>query len=143
MVPSKRFHLGSVAKSICGDNAVAIPKARYSLEAISPNCCIKVGSKEAAIPKVPGHIEMVPPAPALNSADESIPFLGSELELIGIPKSRASAKACALLFHCAAVEGVSISVINTCLKWSSFKNFFCSSDRSLATAPLSPKGFPL
>ena len=51
-----------------GESAVAMPSARYSMEAISPNSCISSGSKVAAIPRVPGHIEMAPPAPALYSA---------------------------------------------------------------------------
>ena len=54
-MPINLFHLGSVARSICGDNAVAIPNALYSLEAIAPNCKVIAGSNVADNPNSSGH----------------------------------------------------------------------------------------
>ena len=84
-VPTKRFHLGSVAKSICGESAVVIPKARYSFDAMDPNFRVMLGSNVAAKPSSSGHCEIVPPLPALYSASLLAPFLGSELLLAGMP----------------------------------------------------------
>ena len=105
-VPLTLFHLGSVAISTCGESAVAIPNARYSIAAICPKFFTTAGSNVAAKPSEPGHIEILPPAPALNSALAIVPCLGSELLFAGIPIPILSANACTLLFHMAATSGL-------------------------------------
>ena len=45
-----------------------------------------LGSKVAAMPSEPGHIEIAPPAAALNSALATVPWRGSELLLAGMPR---------------------------------------------------------
>jgi hypothetical protein len=102
-----------------------MPKARYSDAAILPNFCNKSGSKVAAIPRELGHIEIAPPAAASNSALATVACRGSELLFAGMPNPTLSQYACNLLFHCAAISGDCTVVIKTCLKLSSFKNFFC------------------
>ena len=67
-----------------------MPKALYSIEAISPNFFIKEGSKDAASPNVLGHIEIFCLLPLLNKANASLPCLGSELTLTGIPNPKDS-----------------------------------------------------
>ena len=141
-VPLKRNHRGSVARSICGESAVAIPSARYSLDAISPNCCTRSGSNVAARPIESGHIEISPPEPALNSASARARCRGSELLLAGIPSPVPSTSAWTLLFHRAAASGLSTEVISTCLTRSLVRKSLWLSERSQAFAPLSANGLP-
>ena len=142
-VPSKRNQRGSVAISTWGDNAVAIPNARYSCAAILPNCWINSGLKVAAMPSELGHMEIKPPAAALNSARACVPWRGSVLLLAGIPLPNDSQNAWILLFHFAASSGDETVVTSTWRRLSSFRNFFCWSVNSLASIVLGSKGFPL
>ena len=121
-VPMNLFHRGSVARSIWGDKAVVIPKALYSLDAISPNCFVIAGSNVAANPNSSGHCEMVPPLPALYSASLFAPLRGSELLLAGIPKPKPSTNCCILLSQVADTIG---------LDWCALYNIkpaICSTD---------------
>src|SRR3954454_22814898 len=111
-VPLNLLHLGSVARSTCGDKAVAIPNALYSLAAVCPNFCTIEGSNVAAMPIDSGHIEIVPPEPKLYSAFATTPLRGSELLLAGIPKPMPSTNACTLLFHLAETSGLLTLVTN-------------------------------
>src|SRR5678809_430287 len=84
-VPLNLFQRGSVARSTCGDNAVAIPKALYSCAAMCPNLKTTEGSKVAARPIDSGHMEIVPPEPKLYSAFAITLLRGSELLFAGTP----------------------------------------------------------
>src|SRR5580765_7365337 len=92
-VPLNLLQRGSVARSTCGDNAVAIPRALYSCAAVCPNCKTIEGSNVAANPIDSGHIEIFPPEPRLYSAFATTPFRGSELLFAGIPNPKPSANA--------------------------------------------------
>ena len=137
IVPSNLPHLGSDARSIWGDSAVAIPKDLYSIEATLPNSFIRCGSKLADSPRELGQEDTLPPWPEVNSAYESFPCLGSELIFTGIPNPIDSERDWILLFHLAATVELLTFVIKTCLRLSSSINFICSSDKSLGSAPLS------
>ena len=125
-VPLKRLQRGSVARSICGDSAVAIPSARYSTDAIRPNSSTREGSKVAAIPRDDGHIEILPPLPASYSAVACAPWRGSEELFAGIPWPKPSTKAWTLLFQRAASSGEETLVMSTARRLSSSRNFFCA-----------------
>ena len=112
-VSGNRIQRGSVARSICGDSAVAIPNARYSLEPIFPNSLTLSGSKEAVRPMPLAHLDMGSPVIPINSAPLPLPCLGSELLLAGIPKPVFSARACILLFHRTAVSVSFSPIIST------------------------------
>ena len=114
-----------------------MPSARYSLDAISPNCRTRTGSKVAARPIEPGHMEMSPPEPALYSASAWVRWRGSELLLAGIPSPMPSTNSWTLLFQRAATSGLSTDVISTCLRSSLVRKSFWASERSQAFAPLS------
>ena len=87
------FNPALVARSICGLRAVAMPRARYSAEAICPNCFTSAGSKVAASPRGVGHWEICPPEPSLYSAVALVSLRGSEELLAGMPWPSASTKA--------------------------------------------------
>ena len=125
-----RRQRGSVARSICGERAVAIPKARYSVEATSPKRNTNAGSKVAAKPRVPGQAEIRPPTPAANSSSAITPWRGSDELLAGIPWSRPSHNACTLLFHCAVTYGLFTFEIRMWRTLSSMRNFNCWSVKS-------------
>ena len=126
-VPLKRLQRGSVARSICGLSAVAMPSARYSSDAIRPNCSTTAGSKVAARPRVVGQREILPPEPRLNSAVAAVSLRGSEELFAGMPWPSASTKAWTLLFQRAAVSGLSTVVTRTARRLSSSRNFFWGS----------------
>ena len=109
-MPWHLYHLGSVQRSTCGERAVVKPISLYSLEAMCANLRTSSGEKVAAKPREPGHIEMAPPPPELNSASALAEWRGSEELLAGMPKPIPSTKACTLLFHLAATTGLSTMV---------------------------------
>ena len=121
-VPPKRLQRGSVARSICGLRAVAMPRARYSEEAIMPILRTIPGSTVAARPSGVGQREIWPPEPALNSAVARVSLRGSELLLAGMPWPRASTKAWTRLFQRAATSGEATLVTSTARRLSSSRN---------------------
>ena len=137
-VPLKRLQRGSVARSICGLSAVAIPRARYSDEATVPKRRTMSGSKVAARPSEDGQSEICPPAPALYSAVARVSLRGSELLLAGIPGLSPSTKACTRLFQRAATAGEATLVTSTARRLSCSRNCRCRAVMVSAGTPGCP-----